>query len=139
MNDTITIISENYKLLFGNSEIAVTALPQSGSDRKYFRIFTGEKTVIGAFNPNKEENEAFVGFTRHFISKELPVPEVYGYLSEEYTYYLQDLGDNNLFTWFYKNVPVNAFNDESEILFRKVLDKLVLFQVEGIKGLNLEL
>ncbi len=139
MNDAIRIISENYKQLFGNLEIAVTSLPQSGSDRKYFRILTGGRTVIGAFNPNKEENEAFMGFTNHFISKELPVPEIYGYLSQKFTYYLQDLGDNNLFTWFYKNVPVNKFNDESEILFRKILDKLVLFQVEGIKGLNLEL
>ena len=37
----IEIISNGYKELFGKSEIIVTALPQSGSDRKYFRIETG--------------------------------------------------------------------------------------------------
>ena len=76
----INIVSTGYKELFGESEIKILALPQSGSDRKYFRIFTGGRSVIGAYNPNPEENEAFIGFTKHFISKALPVPEIFGYI-----------------------------------------------------------
>ena len=139
MDEVIKIISAGYKELFGNSELKITALPQSGSDRKYFRIFSGTDTAIAAFNPNPDENEAFIGFTKHFILKGLPVPEVYGYLPGLNVYYLQDLGDVNLFTWFYRKVPVVGFSHEAELLFSKILDKLVLFQVEGIKELNLEL
>ncbi len=54
---------------------------------------------LGHYNPNPEENEAFIGFTKHFISKGLPVPEIYGYLPGKFVYFLQDLGDINLFAW----------------------------------------
>jgi len=70
--DEINLISACYKKLFGNSDLKITALARSGSDRKYFRIASGDKTVIGAYNKNFEENEAFIGFTQHFISKGFP-------------------------------------------------------------------
>jgi len=133
------IVSDGYRELFGGEGIKTEALPQSGSDRKYFRIFDGDKTVIGAFNANIEENEAFIGFTKHFIKKGLPVPEVFGYLPEKFIYYLQDLGDTNLYTWLHNRSDMSDFRDETKELYRKILDKLILFQTEGIDGLNLDL
>jgi aminoglycoside/choline kinase family phosphotransferase len=133
------IVSEGYSEIFGGTDINIEALPASGSDRKYFRIFDGDKTVIGAYNSNLEENEAFIGFTRHFILKGLPVPEVFGYLPEKRIYYLQDLGDTNLYTWLHNRSDISDFKDETKDLYRKILDKLILFQTEGIDGLNLDL
>ncbi|HZK60625.1 MAG TPA: hypothetical protein VFC41_01025, partial [Anaerovoracaceae bacterium] len=138
MNE-INIIAEGYKELFGNSDIKIDPLPKSGSDRKYFRITTGSKSVIGAHNPVFEENEAFIGFTKHFISKGLPVPEIFGFLPEKYIYFLQDLGDMNLFSWHQKKHSGTGFDAETEVMYRKILDKLIQFQINGIKGLNLEL
>ena len=135
----IEIISNGYKELFGESEIVVTALPQSGSDRKYFRIETGESSVIGAFNENTEENDAFVGFTNQFISKGLPVPQIFGYLPEKSIYFLQDLGDINLFTWLQQRLIKSGFDSEAEKIYRKILDILIDFQIKGIDGLNLDL
>ena len=139
MDEIIKIILKRYKELFGNAGLEITALPQSGSDRKYFRITSGNKTVIGAWNPNFEENEAFTGFTNHFLLKGLPVPEIYGYIPEECIYYLRDLGDINLFSWFHQKISQNGFDAEAEELFRKILDKLIFFQTKGIQGLNLDL
>jgi hypothetical protein len=82
-SDIIKIISEGYKELFGHVETVVIPLPRSGSDRRYYRIHDGRKTIIGAFNANPEENKAFIGFTSHFRKKSLPVPEIYGYISEK--------------------------------------------------------
>jgi aminoglycoside/choline kinase family phosphotransferase len=138
MNE-IEIVSDGYKELFGNSDIHIVALPRSGSDRKYFRITDGEKSVIGAHNPNLEENEAFIGFTHHFISKSLPVPEIFGYIPDKFVYFLQDLGDVNLFTWLQKKSEGSGFDNEAENLYRKILDKLILFQINGMEGLNLDL
>ena len=135
----INIVSSGYKELFGESEIRISALPQSGSDRKYFRILTGGRSVIGAYNPNPEENEAFIGFTKHFISKELPVPEIFGYLPEKFIYFLKDLGDINLFTWLQQKQTGAGFDSEAEEIYRKILDKLIDFQIKGIDGLNLDL
>jgi len=131
----IDTVAENYRKFFRKKSIEITPLPQSGSDRKYFRIIDGTKSVIGAFNANPEENEAFIGFTYHFISKGLPVPEIYGNIPEENVYFLRDLGDTNL----YALLQQSGFTPEAEELYRKTLDKLILFQTEGIKGLNLDL
>ena len=138
MNE-IGIITEGYKEVFGQSEITVFPLPKSGSDRKYFRIISGQESVIGAYNYNLEENEAFIGFTRHFISKGLPVPEIFGYLPKKYIYFLKDLGNMNLFTWLQHKHEGNGFDDEAEGLYRKILDALIQFQIKGIDGLNLDL
>ncbi|MBE0668179.1 MAG: phosphotransferase enzyme family protein, partial [Bacteroidales bacterium] len=60
----------------------ITRLPQSGSDRVYFRLTDRGNRIIGAFNPGTEENDAFVGFSNHFRSRGLPVPEIYVYYPE---------------------------------------------------------
>jgi len=138
MNE-IDIVSAGYKELFGDSDIQTAPLPQSGSDRKYFRIIAGSKSVIGAHNPNLEENEAFIGFTKHFISRGLPVPEIFGYLPEKFIYFLQDLGDMNLFTWLQQKQSGAGFDNEAEDFYRKILDNLINFQIKGMDGLNLDL
>lgn len=137
--DEKTIIEEGYRELFGKKASGVTAMPRSGSDRRYFRLNTPEGTVIGAYNANREENDAFVGFTRHFIEKELPVPEVYGYIPEKFIYYQKDLGDTNLYTWLHRRTDMSDFECETKTLYRRILDRLIEFQVKGIDGLDLSL
>jgi len=138
MNE-IEIVAEGFRESFGKSEMVIIPLPRSGSDRRYFRISVGKKTVIGAYNDNVEENEAFVGFTKHFLGKYLPVPEIYKYLPDKKVYYLRDLGDDNLYTWLHRRSRIAPFDSSSVSLYRKILDKLILFQTEGIKGLDLDL
>jgi aminoglycoside/choline kinase family phosphotransferase len=138
-SDIVKVISAGYKELFGSVETEITPLPRSGSDRRYYRIHDGSKTIIGAFNANPDENEAFIGFTNHFRTKSLPVPEVFGFLPEKSVYYLQDLGDDNLYTWLHKRPVIAPFDKTTTVLYQKILDKLVLFQTRGIEGLNLDL
>lgn len=137
--EEIEIVSKGYEEYSGDSGIKITPLPRSGSDRKYFRIYSGNKSVIGAYNANPEENEAFIGFTYHFLKQGLPVPEIYSYIPEKNIYFLRDLGDTNLYTWLHNRSDMTDFTDETIKLYRKILDKLILFQTEGIIGLNLDL
>jgi len=137
--EIIDIISEGYREYSGHAETKIVPLPRSGSDRLYFRIFEGDKTVIGTYNKDREENNAFVGFTEYFVSENLPVPEVYCYLPDRFVYFQRDLGDLNLYTWLHSRPDISDFNDETKILYRKILDNLILFQTRGIKGLNLDL
>lgn len=117
----------------------VTRLPQSGSDRVYFRLISRNEHVIGAYNPSREENDAFVGFSNHFRSKGLNVPEIYLYLPEERIYFLEDLGDINLFTWLAIRSDEERFNEETEKIFLRIAEDLVRIQTEGIVGLDLSL
>ncbi|HUV00630.1 MAG TPA: phosphotransferase [Bacteroidales bacterium] len=137
--DIIMVLTAGYKELFGSTETDVTPLPRSGSDRRYYRIVDGRKSIIGAYNANHEENEAFIGFTEHFRTKSLPVPEIFGYLPEKFVYYLQDLGNDNLYTWIHNKPVIAPFDNPTKILYRKILDKLIEFQIRGIDGLNLDL
>jgi aminoglycoside/choline kinase family phosphotransferase len=135
----IDLVSEGYRELFRKKKFDIIALPQSGSDRKYFRITENGKSLIGAHNANPEENEAFIGFSKHFLSIGLPVPEIFEYQPEKNIYFLQDLGDTNLYTWLHNREDISDFNIETKKLYRKILDKLILFQTQGIIGLDLEL
>jgi aminoglycoside/choline kinase family phosphotransferase len=133
------VLSDGYRELFGNQNISLTPLPGSGSDRKYFRVISQERSVIGAFNPVFEENEAFIGFTKHFLSIGLNVPEIFGYLPDKQIYFLQDLGDINLYSWLRNKPDDSRFSNETKDFYRKILDNLILFQTRGITGLNLDL
>jgi aminoglycoside/choline kinase family phosphotransferase len=137
--DEINIISEGYRELFGISATEISALPKSGSDRHYYRLYNGNSTMIGTYNANHEENEAFIGFTRHFQNIDLPVPEIYGYLPERFVYYQKDLGDINLYSWLHQRDDITDFKCETKTLYRKIFDNLIRFQVKGIADLDLDL
>src|SRR6202023_2934492 len=74
-------IIDNIKELFASySPSPVTAMekiPQSGSNRIYFRITTAGRSYIATYNDNVRENRTFVHFSRHFRERGCPVPEIY--------------------------------------------------------------
>ncbi len=122
---------------YEEEDLVITALPASGSGRKYYRLSAGELSAIGVWNPNLPENRAFIGMAGHFRQAGLPVPEVYAQ-SEDHSCYLQtDLGDQRLFDL----LPVGEggmrpLSPELEALYRQSLDLLIRLQFEGSKGLD---
>ena len=81
--------------------ISIVKLPQSGSDRIYYRLTCGGdndevRSVIATSNRNVKENHTFINFSRHFKNEHAPVPEIIA-VNEEATIYLQeDFGDESL-------------------------------------------
>lgn len=139
MADIINKIKNLYFDSYGKSEILINSLPRSGSDRQYFRIKESSYTIIAAYNPVREENEAFVGFSRHFLKAGLNVPEIFYYFPDDCIYFLQDLGNDNLYLWL-ENKPVSSgFDQNTKDLYKKILDSLILFQTIGIQGIDLNL
>ena len=81
----------------GEIPIEILPIAESGSARKYYRIITDQRSLIGTYSSNIEENEAFLCFSKHFHDLGLNVPEVFA-VNEDRTCYLQsDFGDDNLF------------------------------------------
>src|SRR5689334_11870138 len=82
---------------YNNTEItSIDKLPQSGSNRIYFRIHTADASYIATYNDNIRENRTFFYYSRHFRGAGSPVPEVLA-INEEETIYLQtDFGDVSL-------------------------------------------
>ena len=120
----------------GETAQRIIALPGSGSDREYYRIVGVNKKAIAAYNPDKKENEAFVSFSGHFKSENLPVPEIYAVKEEEGMYLLRDLGDTTLYSFLLEQRINNDFPDTLVVTYKKVLSWLVKFQIKGGKGLD---
>jgi aminoglycoside/choline kinase family phosphotransferase len=132
MQSIIESIKDLYTSLNGQPCDRVEVLPQSGSDRRYFRIHTGNKTFIATYGNNIPENETFLYFSRHFGEKELPVPQILA-INEDKTIYLQeDFGDISLLN----RLEGEGLCDAVYELFRNSLHQLALLQVKGHEGLD---
>jgi aminoglycoside/choline kinase family phosphotransferase len=128
----VSIFKQNCK--FESEKVA--ALPQSGSYREYYRLRALGKTAIGVYNTDRKENEAFLDFTRHFLSKGLHVPEIYQVNLNENVYLLEDLGDTSLFSFLNDNRENDDFPPSAVDIYKNVLEQLPAFQIKGNDGLN---
>ncbi|MBK9358604.1 MAG: phosphotransferase [Bacteroidales bacterium] len=135
MKDQKIILGELFSQWSGEEVRLITELPASGSDRRYFRISGAETDAIGAWNPDEKENNAFVGFTRHFGKTGLPVPELFAFHDDKHAYIQSDLGNETLFSLLTGEGLSNRVKD----LYRQVIFWLPRFQVRGIIDLDLDL
>jgi aminoglycoside/choline kinase family phosphotransferase len=123
----------------GEQGIEIVELPAAGSYRQYYRINGQVKNAIGVYSPDRQENIAFLGFTRHFRSCGLSVPEIYAEDEETNCYLLSDLGDLSLLQKLddgRKNGRPDAVTIE---LYRETIAELPRFQVEAAAGFNYNL
>ncbi len=115
---------------------SIVPLRCDGSDRKIYRLFSADQTVVGIIGNDSDENMAFVKFTNHFFRDGLRVPEIYLDDLEHGVYLEEDLGDYTLFDWMKQIRAVNGFNDEIKNMYRAVIEYLPNFQIKS--GVNLD-
>lgn len=120
----------------GEKALETIAMPSSGSSRRYFRVKTDKRHLIGAYNINIEENDAFFSFSKHFKACGLPVPEILAISPDKNVYIQTDLGDDTLFNHVENCLKNDKFDAETIELYKKSLEKLVDFQIVGHKGLD---
>ncbi len=133
MQHLVEAVSQVYEKWSGKKPVQVDVLAQSGSDRRYFRLYDDHNhTVIGTHGLNTRENETFVYFARHFHKKNLNVPQILS-VSEDGTIYLQeDFGNVSLLDV----LEEKGLSDEVYALFRESLQRLAYLQVKGNEGLD---
>src|SRR5690606_29975856 len=85
-----------YKSHYGARPKLVLPLQAHASRRLLFRLQSEERSVIGVYNADLPENRAFLGYSAHFRSHGLPVPEIYAVAGDELCYLEEDLGDTTL-------------------------------------------
>ena len=120
----------------GEKVLETVAMPSSGSSRRYFRVKTDKRYLVGAYNINIEENEAFFSFSKHFHACGLPVPEILAISPSKEVYVQTDLGDVTLFHHVEDCLNNGSFDQNTIGLYKKSLEKLVDFQIVGHKGLD---
>jgi aminoglycoside/choline kinase family phosphotransferase len=117
----------------------ISPVAGDGSARRYWRL-TGPdgETALGAYGPDRDENRAFVSYSRTFLELGLPVPEIYAVDEPAGVWLLEDLGDITLFETLKtaRGAGSDAFPDSILPLYRRVLEDLPRFQVEGGRAID---
>jgi aminoglycoside/choline kinase family phosphotransferase len=107
-----------------------------GSGRKIIRLASEQFSAIGILYDVREENVAFLEFSRHFRRHGLPVPEIYAEDLSHGAYLEEDLGDTTLFEFLSKNRAGENIAFEAVEAYRKVVAVLPRFQIEAGHDLN---
>jgi aminoglycoside/choline kinase family phosphotransferase len=107
-----------------------------GSGRAIVRLSGGNSSAIGILYPVREENIAFLEFSRHFRRCGLPVPEIYEEDLSQDAYLEEDLGDTTLFEFLGRNRAGAVVAPQAIEAYRKVVAALPRFQVEAGRDIN---
>jgi aminoglycoside/choline kinase family phosphotransferase len=109
-----------------------------GSGRKIIRLSNERARAIGILYGVREENVAFLEFSKHFRRHGLPVPDIYGEDLDQGAYLEEDLGDTTLFEFLSKNRKGDNIAAPVVEAYRKVVEALPRFQAEAGCDLNYE-
>src|SRR5215212_2745025 len=133
MQTVSDVIMQLYEKWKGKPAASVDLLPQSGSDRRYFRLYESDGgSVIATIGANTRENEVFIYFSNHFQQKKLPTPRIFA-VNDETTVYLQeDFGDVSLLN----KLESLGLCQEVYGLFKQSLQELARLQITADEGLD---
>jgi aminoglycoside/choline kinase family phosphotransferase len=107
-----------------------------GSGRTIVRLRNGQARAIGVLYQVREENVAFLTFSRHFRKHGLPVPEIYAEDLGRGAYLEEDLGDTTLFEFLSANRNGETIGSRVADAYGQVVDLLPRFQIEAGRDLD---
>ena len=107
-----------------------------GSGRKIVRLSGGGQSAIGILYGIREENRAFLEFSKHFRRHGLPVPEIYAEDLDQGAYLEEDFGDTTLFEFLSANRVGDKIAPGAVAAYRKVVAVLPRFQIEAARDLD---
>ena len=135
MQHVIEAIQELFATMSNEPVLQIEKIPQSGSDRIYFRINTAGNSYIATWGHNTRENHTFIEFSRHFKNAGSPVPQIFCVNQDKTIYIQEDFGDISLLN----KLEEHGYTDYVFGLFKQSLLELVKLQVTGGAGIDYNL
>ena len=123
------LLSELFEEWAGVPPTLILPLAPSASTRIYYRLSNGDNIAVGAYNADRKENAAFLSFSKHLKSKELPVPQIYVERLDENVYLQEDLGATTLYSYLLQKGDL--FPNYLIQIYKKVVERLAHLQIEG--------
>ena len=135
------VLSQLFEKHFRASPIRVVPLQgQLGaSGRNIIRLSNESNTAIGILYGVREENVAFLEFSKAFRRNGLPVPQIYEEDLDQGAYLEEDLGDLTLYQFLTQHRKGEEISPEVVDAYRKVITILPRFQVEMRSKINYKL
>lgn len=138
MQEPKDLLSKLFQEHFNSPIDTIDTLAQSGSYRQYFRIQSGNKSVLGVYNTDLQENKAYLSFTNTFAAEKISVPEVYSVSKDQRYYLIEDLGLESLWDCAQKDRSENGELSKKAIeVYKLTLKELLAIQTKTIDKLNL--
>ncbi len=139
--DSLDVLKKLFERHFGRPVERVEPLQGGlgGSGRDILRLAHQNLTAVGILYNVREENAAFLEFSRHFRRHGLPVPEIYGSDLDSGAYLEEDLGDLTLFQFLSENRAGDNIAPQVVEAYGKVVATLPRFQIEASRDLNYRL
>ncbi len=107
-----------------------------GSGQRIIRLANEQVSAIGILGDVREENAAFLEFSKHFRRHGLPVPEIYEQDLDRGAYLEEDLGNITLFEYLLENRTGEEIAPRAVEPYCKVVAILPQFQIVAGKDLN---
>ena len=132
------LLSQLFTQATGKKAGEQVALTASGSNRRYYRIWSDDREVslIGVQGTSRDENHAFLTMDEHFLKQGLNVPRVLAVSDDEMAYVQEDLGDTLLFDYIAEGRKTGVFCEPEKAMLRKTIRALARFQVVGAEDFN---
>src|SRR5438067_7976637 len=132
------VLKKLFERHFGSPVLRVQPLQNQlgGSGRRIFRLVGEHSSAIGILYDVREENIAFLNFSRHFRRRGLAVPEIYAEDLEQGAYLEEDLGDITLFDFLSQNRLGDEIAPAALNAYRESLAMLPRFQIEAGRDLD---
>ncbi len=107
-----------------------------GSGRLIVRLSNAQHSAIGILNSVREENLAFLSFTRHFLKHGLAVPQIYAEDATGTAYLEEDLGDTTLYQYLTAHRRGAELAPQALEAYARVVAELPRFQVVAGRDLD---
>lgn len=120
----------------GQRATEVEELTSSGSNRRYFRLKGGNISIIGVVGTNKDENNAFIKLSRHFVEKGIRVPKILAVSDDQMRYVQEDLGDDQLYKLVSHGRESGEYSSYESHLLCQAMEALPKIQFKGAEGLD---
>jgi aminoglycoside/choline kinase family phosphotransferase len=120
----------------GNKADFIQKLPQTASYREYYRISYNHNSVIGVFNEDFKENEAFLSFSKTFQDLGFKVPTILHQNLAKNVYLLNDLGDTILYSMIQSKNHDYESSPELVNMYKRALEELLKFQIIADKKID---
>ncbi len=137
------VLSRLFKQRFGEEPTEIVPVGAHASQRRIVRLRGTARSVVGVFHNIREENRAFIEFTRHFRSFGLPVPEILAEDRDGLAYLQEDLGEVTLYDRYRELTKSHGLGGEFPVALEKLFSEAVTvlprFQIEAGRTLDFSL
>jgi len=131
MKDSIKKVEALYKKWNKSEARSIEPLPESGSYRRYFRITSDQGQVLGVYNNDNRENQAFIYLNKQLLKTGNRVPEILAVDLQNHVYLEQDLGNITLLDYLANIRMKNRGENDILMIYKMVIDAMPGLQVHS--------